>query len=456
MNIDTVIIGAGITGMTCAYELCRNGRNVHILERQDRIGGQIRTFRHGDFIFESGPNTGVLKYPEIVELFEHLGDSCQLETALESSKRRLIWKKDRFHELPSGLASAIRTPLFSWYDKFRILGEPWRRKGDNPNESVGSLAERRLGKSFVQYAVDPFLSGVYAGDPYSLPVRLALPRLYQLEQNYGSFVKGSIALAKKKKSDREKLATKQVFSAKGGFSNLIKALSNAVGNDNITTGAESIKINPNGVKWDITYSCQGTERHIVANNVVTTCGSYSLPDMLPFVDNDIKQKLGNLYYAPVVQIGVGIRDCKGNQWKAFGGLVPSCENKQILGILFPSACFQHRSPEHGSAMAYFIGGVRHQEMLDMSDEQLKEIVNDTLSEMLDYPEGFKTDEIMIFRHPQAIPQYQESSDDRFNAIETLQKQYPTLRIAGNLRDGIGIGDRIKQAIDEALFIMRNA
>lgn len=454
MNKDIVIIGAGITGMTCAYELHRKGKNIQLLERQDRVGGQINTQKIGNFTFESGPNTGVVKYPEVVELFEQLGGACELETARESSKRRLIWKGNRFHALPSSLGSALKTPLFTWYDKFRILGEPWRKKGNDPNESIGSLAERRLGKSYVQYAVDPFLSGVYAGDPYKLPVRLALPKLYNLEQQYGSFIKGSIAKAKIPKTDRDRKATKKVFSAKGGFSNLINALANAIGNESITTGAQSITINPEGEGWIITYQKDGEQKQIHASKVVTTCGAYSLPELLPFVDVETMKDLSNLYYAPVVQIGVGMNDCGNNQWLAFGGLVPSREKKQVLGILFPSACFEGRSPERGAAMAYFIGGARHPEMLKKTDAEFETLVNNYLVEMLKFPTGTKADAIKVFRHERAIPQYEASSDARLAAVDKLQKQYPTLRIAGNLRDGIGMGDRIKQGFDEAEILCR--
>lgn len=454
MNKDIVIIGAGITGMTCAYELSLKNKNIQVLECQDRIGGQINTQKIGEFTFESGPNTGVVKHPEVAELFEQLGDACTLETALESSKRRLIWKGDRFHDLPSSLLSALKTPLFTWYDKFHILGEPWRKKGNDPYESVGSLAERRLGKSYVEYAVDPFLSGVYAGDPYKLPVRLALPKLYNLEQEYGSFIKGSIAKAKLPKTDHDRKATKKVFSAKGGFSNLINALANGIGMENITTGAKDIRIMPEGEGWVITYQKGGTEQQIHASKVVTTCGAYSLPELLPFVDEATMKDLSNLFYAPVVQIGVGMKDCADNQWLAFGGLVPSREKKQVLGILFPSACFEARCPERGAAMAYFIGGARHPEMLHTSDGEFETLVNDCLTDMLKFPAGTKADAIRIFRHERAIPQYEASSDARFAAVEKLQKQYPTLRIAGNLRDGIGIGDRIKQGFDEAEILTK--
>lgn len=454
MKKDIVVIGAGITGMTCAYELHRKGKDIQILECQNRIGGQISTQKIGNFTFESGPNTGVLKHPEVAELFEQLGDACTLETARESSKRRLVWKGDKFHALPSSLATALKTPLFTWYDKFRILGEPWRKKGNDPYESVASLAERRLGKSYVQYGVDPFLSGVFAGDPYKLPVRLALPKLYNLEQEYGSFIKGSIAKAKIPKTERDRKATKKVFSAKGGFSNLVNALANAIGSENITTSAQSITINPEGEGWLITYQKDGVQQQIHASKVVTTCGAYSLPELLPFVDAETMKDLSNLYYAPVVQVGVGMNDCGNNQWLAFGGLVPSREKKQILGILFPSACFEGRCPERGAAMAYFIGGARHPEMLKKTDAEFETLVNDYLCEMLKFPAGTKADEIRVFRHERAIPQYEASSDARFAAVDKLQKQYPTLRIAGNLRDGIGIGDRIKQGFDEAEILCR--
>lgn len=209
LTTDILIIGAGLTGLTTAFHLTRAGKQVHILERADRVGGQIHTFHENGFVFESGPNTGVVSYPEVAELFAALSPACQLETAHDEAKRRLIWKGDSFRELPSGLLSAVTTPLFSFSDKFRILGEPFRAKGTNPDESVGELAARRLGKSFLDYAVDPFLSGVYAGDPLTLVTRYALPKLYNLEQQYGGFIRGTIAKARLPKTDRDRLATKK-------------------------------------------------------------------------------------------------------------------------------------------------------------------------------------------------------------------------------------------------------
>ena len=454
MKTDIVIIGAGLTGLTTAYLLARKGRELMVVEQMDKVGGQIQTHREGGFVFESGPNTGTISNPEVAELMADLeqtsGGKCRLETVPDASKRRLIWKGNRFHDLPSGLISAVTTPLFTFSDKLRILGEPWRKKGDNPDESVGSLARRRLGKSFVDYAVDPFLSGVYAGNPDTLITRYALPKLYNLEQNYGSFVRGAITKMREPKSDRDRLATKKVFSAVGGLSMITQSIAEYLGPQRFALGVKETKVTPTEDGWRVTYINKvGEEERIDCKQVVTTCGAYELPGMLPFIGDDAMRKLNNLQYAPVVEVGVGVNDALGGDYKAFGGLVPTCENKRVLGILFPSACFTGRAPEGGALFTYFIGGVRHAELLDKSDSELTELVEEHFYSMLKFPEHIKHDLIRIFRHHYAIPQYQITSGERFEAIEQIQKQYPGLTIAGNLRDGIGMAHRIKQATDIA-------
>lgn len=436
---EIVVIGAGLTGLSTAFHLHRQGRDVVILEKADRVGGQIHTYHENGFTFESGPNTGVVSFPEVAELFQLLEGSCQLEIARESSKRRLIWKGDRFHELPSSPVSAITTPLFRLSDKFRILGEPWRKKGTDPDEPVGALAARRLGKSFYEYAVDPFVSGVYAGDPMKLTTRYALPKLYNLEANYGSFIRGAIAKAKEPKTDRDRLATKKVFSAVGGLQRLVEALSKDL---RIITSANNLKVIPTADgQWSCTYN--GTEE-IVSRKVVTTVGAYALPALLPFIPEAQMQKMSNLFYAPIIQVILGVKNTRGLDFPAFGGLVPSKEQKRVLGILFPSSCFEQRCPDGGALYSYFIGGARHTDYLQKSDDEIREIALEAFHSMLKYPADMQPDLLRIFRHEHAIPQYWSDSGERFATIEALQQQYPGLILAGNMRDGIGMGNRIHQ------------
>lgn len=446
-----VVIGAGLTGLSIAFFLKQKNLDVIVLEEKDRIGGQIHSFSDQGFVYESGPNTGVLSYPEVVEMFQTL-DGVELTTAREEAKKRLIWKGNRFHALPANLTSAIFTPLFSWKDKFRILGEPFRSKGNNPDETVAQLAARRLGKSFVDYAVDPFLSGVYAGNPNTLVTRYALPKLYNLEQNYGSFIKGSIAKAKEPKTERDRLATRKVFSAQGGLSALVKALTNYInGKDsqqNIITGAKEVRIKPitdgqETARWRTEFIHNGKLCIIQSEYVITTVGSYNLSDMLSFAEAELLKQVNNLFYAPIVQAAVGYSNEALPDFQAFGGLVPSCEKQDILGILNPSACFDGRAPQGGNTLAVFMGGVRHQDYVQRSDSELEEMVLRNMHRML----GVRKDPqlLRIFKHAKAIPQYEVNSGERFAAIEKLERLYPGLYLKGNLCGGIGMADRIHQA-----------
>lgn len=448
---EVVVIGGGLTGLATAFYALERHKDVEVVECSHRTGGQIHSFHEQGFTFESGPNTGVISHPEVAELFEALDPDCLLETARESSKKRLIWKGHRFHALPAGLMGAVTTPLFSWYDKFRILGEPFRAKGTDPNESVGALARRRLGKSYLNYAVDPFLSGVYAGDPLKLVTRYALPKLYQLEQAHGSFIKGALAKAKAPKSERDKRATKKVFSMKGGLESLVQALAHRIGDERITLNAQQIIVSPDEKGWKVSYNATDGVMHTIrCQKVITTVGAYALPDLLPFVSKEEMQHISNLHYAPVVQVAVGFRSTDGIDYPAFGGLIPSCEQKKLLGILFPSACFTDRAPEGGALHACFLGGVRHPEIVKMSDEEIRSLIEEGMTDLLKYHPKKRPDFIRIFRHERAIPQYEANSGRRLEAIQNIQKDYPGLLLGGNIRDGIGMADRIKQGVNLSL------
>ncbi len=444
---DVAIIGAGITGLTAAFLLRQKGKQVQLLERTNRTGGQIRTFREAGFTFESGPNTGTISCPEVAELFTRLHHTpCQLETACRASKRRLIWKKDCFHALPSGLLSGITTPLFTFTDKIRLLGEPFRSKGTDPDESVGQLACRRLGKSFFNYAVDPFISGIYAGDPMKLVTRYALPKLYNLEQRYGSFIRGSIAKMKEPKTARDRLATKEIFSAAGGLESLTMALAGQIGTEHISLSVNNIRIRPcTDGRWQLSYTTPQGEQSLLVRKVVTTVGAYSLPELLPFVPSALMDKITNLSYAPVIQVSVGIRNAGLLPLNAFGGLIPSIEQKPILGILFPSSCFSDRAPREGALFSFFMGGVRHPEMMQWTDDEIRNVVVTHLHSMLGFPPDASPGLIRIFRHSRAIPQYGQNSGERFDAISRIENQYPGLTLGGNILGGISLADRIRQA-----------
>lgn len=442
---DVIIIGAGLTGLTTAFYLKQQGKNILVIEKSDRTGGQIKTVRQKDYIFECGANTGTISHIEVIHLFDQLEKYCKLQTAQEAANNRLIWKKDRFIPLPSGLCGGLFTPLFSFGDKLRILGEPFRSKGIDPDESIASLVRRRLGNSYLKYAVDPFIAGVYAGDPEKLITRLALPKLYALEQQYGSFIKGAMAKAKIPKSEEEKKVTKKIFSTQGGMQCLTDALTQAIGADSFILGAQETNIIPQNDGFEVTFhTADGHRQNISTPKVIITTPAYVVPQLLPTADPSLLQAFRDLRYAPVVQVGIGIKKGGNRPLKAFGGLVPTIEKQPILGILFPSDCFEGRAPQGGETYSIFIGGTQNPTCHEMNDAQITDIADHAIHRMLHIPAHIEIDAMHISRHSKAIPQYEKTADAVLQAIDLLQKQHSGLIIAGNSRDGIGMADRIRQ------------
>lgn len=454
LKTDVVIVGAGLTGLTIAFYLKKAGINFRVIDKSAKTGGVIQTVSERGFVYETGPNTGVVSNPEMAELFEDLAGKCTLEIADPSAKRRLIWKNNQWNALPSGLWSAITTPLFTWYDKFRILGEPFRAKGTDPNEKLAELVKRRMGNSFLDYAIDPFISGIYAGNPNELVTRYALPKLWKLEQDYGSFIRGAIKKAKLLKDERDKKATKEVFSAKGGLGRLIEAMTEEIGTENIILSAENTLVNPtlNGFQLQITTPEQLLT--LETPRLVTTCGGYALAGLLPFLNEEEVAPFNELKYAAVTQVLLGFKRWKGISLKAFGGLVPGKENKNILGVLFTSSFFEGRAPKGGALLSVFMGGTKRPDIAGMDNGEIETLVNKDLPRMMS-DRSLSPDMIRILRYPKAIPQYTESTGRRYEMINRLQQKFPGLILAGNIRDGIGMADRVKQGRSIAEEIIRS-
>ena len=450
-NKNIAIIGAGITGLTAAYYLKKAGIKFKIFEKSNHIGGVIRTEKINNFLFEIGPNSGVIGNAEIANLFEDLKDDCRLEIADHSSARRLIWKKNKWHALPSGPVSAVTTPLFSLYDKFRILGEPFRKKGTNPNETLADLVKRRMGKSFLNYAIDPFILGIYAGDPGYIVPKYALPKLYNLEQTYGSFIGGTIKKSRIPKTDEDKKATREIFSVTGGLEELIKAIVKNIGEENVVKNCVGLSIQQAGDKFEI-HQNEVVEGGF--SEVITTVNANELNTLLPFIDQSQLVLITNLKYAKVTEITIGFKKWNGVKLDAFGGLVPFKEQRNILGVLYMSTLFKNRAPEGGALFTIFVGGTRREELAELNEDELKKLMAKEFNLMMGLnkfePELFKTTH---YKH--AIAQYGADSENRFKAIENIEAQNKGLYLAGSIWNGVGIADRVKQGKNIADQILTN-
>lgn len=449
---DVVVLGAGLTGLTTAHYLHKFNKSFIVLEKENRIGGVINSKSENNFVYENGPNTGVIGNTTVVELFEELSLKLELELAGKQVNKRFILKNNKWESLPVNPIDAIITPLFTLKDKFRVLGEPFRQAGKNPHENLASFVKRRLGKSFLNYAIDPFIIGVYAGDPNYLIPKYALPKLYNLEQKYGSLIGGSIKKSFEQKTDEEKKVTRKVFSFKGGLSSLTKTLYVSAGIDQFILGSKNIIVNPIDNGYIVNFkNQQGENLTIKTKKIISTIGAYALESTFPFIDKAELNKITSLHYTKVIEIVLGFNKWHGRELDGFGGLIPFIEKRDLLGILYMSTLFKDRAPEGGALFSIFIGGVRRQDLIQLNDAEITKIVEKEFVDLLSLT-TFNPDLFKIIRHNWAIPQYGEESGQRFETINLLENKYQGLLIGGNLRNGIGMADRIKQGKDLAKTI----
>ncbi len=199
-----VVIGAGISGLCVAYWLKKHGVNVVVLERDSRVGGTMKSLREDGWLVELGPNTALETTPLFQQLFNEIGITDKRVYANEAASKRYILRDGILHALPMGPASFLTSKLWTWRGKLRLLKEPFVGRAYH-EESVAEFVRRRLGSEFLDYAINPFVAGVYAGDPEQLSVQAAFPKLYALEEKYGGLVKGLIK-GRKERKERDETA----------------------------------------------------------------------------------------------------------------------------------------------------------------------------------------------------------------------------------------------------------
>jgi oxygen-dependent protoporphyrinogen oxidase len=243
-----------------------------------------------------------------------------------------------------------------------------------------------MGNSFLDYAIDPFILGIYAGDPSQLVTRYAMPKLYNLEQKYGSFIGGARKKAKEPKTELEKRTDRAVFSIEGGLSGLADALLKSAGEEHFSFDADGVTVSPQDKDYQLTYKEGEKEQVITADKVISTIGSVGLQQLLPFVDEAQMQQLTNLKYARVVEVSLGFEKWEGWPLNGFGGLIPHKENRDLLGVLFMSSLFKGRAPEGGALLTIFMGGIRNEALCDLSDEEVLKVLEKEFTDLMQVPE----------------------------------------------------------------------
>ena len=444
-DVDVIVVGGGISGLATAFRVGQRGASVEVLDAAPRAGGVIGTVHRDGALYETGPNSALDTTPLINDLLEALGIRGERADASAVAATRFIVRDGRLVPLPTSPGAFLTTPAFTLGAKLRLLREPFIAPAPpDAEESIAAFVRRRLGTEFLDYAIDPFVSGVYAGDPEQISVPAAFPRLHALEQKYGSLIRGQIRGARERKRSAEKAKnTAGSFSFHRGMQTVTDALASAVGR--VTTGARvrSIARNPDGT-WTVAGIRDGEQVVRRARAVVLAAPAYEAATLVRELAPAASAGLAAIPYAAIASVASAYRRADiGHSLAGFGFLVPKKEQRRILGSLFSSSMFEHRAPAGGVLLTSFIGGLRNPELPAKSDAELAGIVHGELGALV----GARGEPLwaVITRWTRAIPQYNLGHRERLRPVEDAERALPGIFFCANYRGGVSVGDCIKSA-----------
>jgi protoporphyrinogen/coproporphyrinogen III oxidase len=441
---DVVVVGGGISGLATAWFLQRRGRMVTLLEAGSEPGGTIRTVARDGFLIDTGPTSTLHRGGALGELIKDVGLESEM---IEADPRapRYIMKNDTLVPLPTGPGAFLKTPLFSAGAKWRLLGEPFHGRAEN-EESIAQFVRRRLGPEFLDWAVDPFVSGVYAGDPERLSVRAAIPRLYALEAEHGSLFIGALARAFRGNPGGAQ-PRGRLISFRRGLQTLPRAIAATLGNvvrlNARVTALERIS------SGDWIVRTQSDQCR--ALSVVLATSAYDAAPLIAPLAVDAARELNAIHYPAVASVALGFRrEQVAHPLDGFGALLPRRLARETLGVIFSSTIFPGRAPAGSVLMTAFIGGARNPSVRDRSMVELEGRVLEDLRALL----GIRGDPIFrqVTLWPRAIPQYEAGHLERVARIDSALGAWKGLHVRANWRDGVSLADSVQNAKTLALSL----
>ncbi|MCK5235969.1 MAG: protoporphyrinogen oxidase [Deltaproteobacteria bacterium] len=464
---NVVIVGGGISGLSTAYflkELARENNagplNITIVDKKDAIGGNIITELTDGFLIEGGPDCFLSEKPWAMALCKRLGLEDRLLATKSPRGKTYVLSNGKLHLLPEGVILMVPTKMFpllfsslmTLSGKIRMGLELFVPKKKTPgDETLGEFVRRRLGKEALDKIAGPLVAGVHAGDPDTMSIKSSFPKFVEMEQNYGSLIKGMLARMKLMKAKPRKggKPVTMFMTVKGGLGEVVKTLLSKIKDVNILSSTVVSKMENNDDGYELTLDNGNV---LKADAVVIATPAYATSEIVKTLDGKLTEKLGTIPYVSTATISIGfkMKDIK-HPMDGFGFVVPLSEGRKIMAASWVSRKWAGRAPDDCVLIRCFVGGAFNQDLVELGDEELKQIVLDELREIM----GIEATPVIcrIFRWRRSMPQYTVGHEERVTEIEELTNAHKGLYITGSAFRGIGISDNVREAEETAKKVL---
>jgi protoporphyrinogen/coproporphyrinogen III oxidase len=469
----TAIIGGGIAGLAAAFELEKSraaGASVEytLFESRERLGGSLASETMDGLVLERGPDSFLTEKPAGAEPCRELGLADQLTPSNDANRKTYIVVKNHLVPLPDGLMFLIPTKLiptalsglFSPATKIRMALELLHPpRPSNEDESVASLVKRHFGAEAVDRLADPLLSGIYGGDSTQLSARTVLPKLVEMETEYGSLTRGMLAAHRQMRArmaamrnangapqpeNRKPPGPRSIFTTlRGGLQQLVDALEASLNSSWVQKSTAVTALEREGTGWRV----RSDDSSYLFDSVIIASPAWAAGTLLATVDTALSDDLAGIPYSSSITVNLVYDEAKlGPLPDGFGFLIPTVEGRAMLACTFVHRKFLGRTPPGKAVLRAFLGGAKNEALLSETDEVLIATVRRELSEIL----GAKIigihiepERTQVSRWSRAMAQYAVGHQERMKHINARVAELPGLRLAGNAYDGIGIPDCIR-------------
>ena len=462
---SVVVVGGGVTGLTAAHAIHRARPDVEIrlFEARDRLGGNIATDREDGFVIDGGPDSFLRTKPDAVELCRELGLESELVPTRDVARHVFVAHQGRLERMPGGMALAVptrlrpllETRLLGPLGKLRLLAEPLvPRTRSSADESIESFFTRRLGRDGAKVLAGPLLGGIYAGDVAKLSIGATFPQLVELEQKYGSLLRGFLALELSRggsapspgirdvyrwlRRGGEALAASPFLALRGGMGTLIDALARSLPPATVRAGAPVTAIH----RMDGGFRVDVGRESFTARSVILAAPAHVSARLAP--DADLARELSGIPYVSTATVFFGLdKRTVAHDLQGFGFIVPPGE-ANLLAATWVSSKWDGRAPEGCALVRAFLGGARDAARVKASTDV--ELVAFARGELERFMGPLGTPRFTrVYRFTDAGPQPEVGHRARLERIRARLRGIPGLFIAGAAYEGVGIPDCIRQA-----------
>ncbi len=435
------VLGGGISGLSTAWYLKKKGFEVTLFEAQESTGGVIRSEPNQYSVFDFGPNTIRDKTGSVSEMIKDLGIEDKVLSISEASKTRFIVKNRELKKIKQNPISFLFSDVLSLKGKKELFSEPIRKSlNSDADESIGSFLERRIGKEAVEYLADPFFSGIYAGDIYSLSKKKMIGKLADFEQEYGSITKGFLKSRKGKSSFKPK-----VISFKKGVQQLTDKLTERLENSILYEEIKSLQVQQRNFK--VTTAKQDYN----FDKVVSCLPAYVLKEVLKTDDQKLENSLSEINYSPMLSTQLVFKKEDLNLPETgFGFLVPRKENIRLLGAIWKSNIFLDQTEDEYVHVNLMTGGSHDIKVIDQDIRNIEKEVIEEFSAIMNVKGGAEMVISKLWK--KAIPQFHAGFASVEESMDRFQKENEGFYIGGNFRWGVSVSDCVDGAKNLSEFI----